>query len=213
VAGGHSIDSPEPIYGLLAIGIVDPARVLRNNTAQAGDAVILSKPLGVGIYSAALKQGNLDASMYEEMLASMTLLNDAGAKMKDIAGVHSMTDVTGFGVLGHLLEMCHGSALGAEIRFEALPLLTQAHHLAMSGVGTGGAKRNWNSCGHEVVLPADAPEWWRGILCDPQTSGGLLIACSQESVLEVLDLLRNRTATSATVIGEISDQRANVQVR
>ena len=213
VAGGHSIDSPEPIYGLVAIGMVDPARVLRNNTAQAGDAIILSKPVGVGIYSAALKRGDLDAAMYEEMLRSMTQLNDAGAKMKDIAGVHAMTDVTGFGVLGHLLEMCRGAGLGAEVRFEELPLLTHARRLAESGVGTGGAKRNWNSYRHEVELPADAPEWWRGILCDPQTSGGLLIACSQDSAADVLDLLRSRTAFEAKVIGKFCGQRPTVRVR
>jgi selenide, water dikinase len=213
VAGGHSIDSPEPIYGLVAIGLVDPTRVLRNNTAQAGDAIILSKPLGVGIYSAALKRGDLDASMYAEVLHSMTQLNDAGAKMKDIAGVHAMTDVTGFGLLGHLLEMCRGAALGAEVRFEALPLLTHACRLAEHGVGTGGAKRNWISYGHEVELPADAPEWWRGILCDPQTSGGLLIACSGDSTREVLDLLYSRAALSGTVIGKFPDQSSNVHVR
>jgi len=218
VAGGHSIDSPEPIYGLVAIGIVDPSRILRNNTAQAGDAVILSKPIGVGIYSAALKRGEVDALMYEEMLRSMTQLNDAGAKMKDIAGVHAMTDVTGFGILGHLLEMCrgaacYGQALGAEVRFEELPLLSHTSRLAESGVGTGGAKRNWNSYGHEVEMPADAPGWWRGILCDPQTSGGLLIACSQDSVREVLELLRSHTGKSAHVIAEFSDRRSNVRVR
>jgi selenide,water dikinase len=212
VAGGHSIDSPEPIYGLVAIGLVHPSRILRNNTALAGDVIILTKPIGVGIYSAALKRGDLDAFMYDEMLRSMTQLNDAGAKMKDIAGVHAMTDVTGFGVLGHLLEMCRGASLGAEIQFEALPLLAQARRLAESGVGTGGAKRNWNSYGHEVELPADAPEWWSGILCDPQTSGGLLIACSKDSVQEVLDLVHSRNAGHAKVIAEFTGQRSNVSV-
>jgi selenide,water dikinase len=213
VAGGHSIDSPEPIYGLVAIGIVDPSRVLRNNTARAGDAIILTKPLGVGIYSAALKRGDLNAAMYEEMLRSMTQLNDAGANMKDIAGVHAMTDVTGFGVLGHLLEMCRGAALGAEILFEELPLFSHARRLAGSGVGTGGAKRNWSSYGHEVELPADAPDWWRGILCDPQTSGGLLIACSQDCVPQAVELIRQRTGNSAHLIGEFSDRRSNIRVR
>ena len=213
VAGGHSIDSPEPIYGLVAIGIVDPRRVIRNNTAQAGDKVILSKPLGVGIYSAALKREGLDTTMYAEMLNSMTQLNAVGAEMRDIAGVHAMTDVTGFGLLGHLLEMCRGSSLGAEVEFESLPRFAQARCMAELGIGTGGAKRNWSSYGHEVDLPADAPEWWRGILCDPQTSGGLLIACSSESVPQVLELLRSRKFDSAAVVGEFSAASARVRVR
>lgn len=218
IAGGHSIDSPEPIYGLVAIGMVDPSRVLRNSTAQPGDAVILTKPIGVGIYSAALKRGELDRSMYEEMLSSMTRLNDAGANMKGIVGVHSMTDVTGFGLLGHLLEMCRGAAsrgqsLGAEIQFDALPLLAHARRLAESGIGTGGAKRNWNSYGHEVEMPTDAPEWWRGILCDPQTSGGLLIGCAKDSVQEVLDVFSGQTDGHAKVIAEFFEHRSNVTVR
>ena len=153
VAGGHSIDSPEPIYGLVAIGMVDPSRVIRNSTARAGDKIVLTKPLGVGIYSAALKRQELDAPLYEEMVRSMTQLNAVGAEMRAIGGVHAMTDVTGFGLLGHLLEMCRGASLGAEIEFEALPLFTHAQRLAEIGIGTGGAKRNWKSYGHEVDLP------------------------------------------------------------
>jgi len=218
VAGGHSIDSPEPIYGLVAIGIVDPRRVMRNSTAQAGDKVILTKRLGVGIYSAALKRQELDALMYQEMVNSMTQLNAVGVEMRNITGVHAMTDVTGFGLLGHLLEMCRGAAsrsvsLGAEIKFESLPLFVHARRLAEMGIGTGGAQRNWNSYGAEVELPADAPEWWRGILCDPQTSGGLLIACSNESVPQVLELLRSRHFDGAVVIGEFAAAQPRVCVR
>jgi selenide,water dikinase len=213
VAGGHSIDSPEPIYGLVAIGTVDPSRVMRNSTARAGDKIVLTKRLGVGIYSAALKRQELGAPLYEEMVSSMTQLNAVGAEMRNIAGVHAMTDVTGFGLLGHLLEMCRGAALGAEIGFDSLPLFTEAQHFAEQGIGTGGAKRNWSSYGHEVELPRDAPEWWRGLLCDPQTSGGLLIACSSDSVPAVLDLLGTRNFHGASVIGEFSATQARVRVR
>ena len=213
VAGGHSIDSPEPIYGLVAIGIVDPSQVMRNSTARAGDKIILTKRLGVGIYSAAFKRQELDAASYEEMVKSMTQLNAVGSEMTGVAGVHAMTDVTGFGLLGHLLEMCQGASIGAELAFTALPLFNQAQRLAEMGIGTGGAKRNWSSYGHEVELPPDAPEWWRGLLCDPQTSGGLLIACSSESVPQALELLRSRNFHGARVIGEFSGAEPRVRVR
>jgi selenide,water dikinase len=194
-------DSPEPIYGLVAIDLVEPSRVIRNKTARAGDEIILTKRLGIGIYSAALKRQELDAHLYEEMVRSMTQLNVIGAEMGDIAGVHAMTDVTGFGLLGHLLEMRHGASLCAELQIEALPLLTRAQQLAEMGIGTGGAKRNWASYGHKVDLPVDAPEWLRGVSCDPQTSGGMLISCSSDSAPEVLELLRKRTFIHASVLG------------
>ena len=213
VAGGHSIDSPEPIYGLVAIGIVDPRRVIRNSTARAGDKIILTKRLGAGIYSAALKRQEIDAPMYREMVNSMTQLNAVGAEMRNIAGVHAMTDVTGFGLLGHLLEMCRGAAIGAEVKFVSLPLFAQTRCMAEKGIGTGGATRNWSGYGHEVELPADAPEWWRGVLCDPQTSGGLLIACSRESAPQVLELLRSRNFDGAAVVGEFSAAPPRVCVR
>ena len=212
VAGGHSIDSPEPIYGLVAIGLVDPSRVIRNNTARAGDKIILTKALGVGIYSAALKRQQLEAPLYMEMVGSMTQLNAVGAEMRGIEGVHGMTDVTGFGLLGHLLEMCRGASLGAELRFASLPLFTDARRLAESGIGTGGAQRNWKSYGHEVELRADAPDWWRGILCDPQTSGGLLIGCSSDSAPQVLELLDRRNFDHAMVVGEFGSAPTRVRV-
>jgi selenide,water dikinase len=212
VAGGHSIDSPEPIYGLVAIGLVDPSRVIRNSTARAGDKIILTKALGVGIYSAALKRQQLEAPLYKEMVGSMTQLNAVGAEMRGIEEVHAMTDVTGFGLLGHLLEMCRGASLGAELRFASLPLFTDARRLAESGIGTGGAQRNWISYGHEVELPADAPDWWRGILCDPQTSGGLLIGCSSDSAPQVLELLDRRNLDHAMVVGEFTAAPTRVRV-
>jgi selenide, water dikinase len=204
VAGGHSIDSAEPIYGLVAVGLADPSRILRNSTAQAGDRLILTKPLGVGIYSAAFKRQQLDDACYREMLASTTQLNSIGAKLPNIEGVHAVTDVTGFGLLGHLLEMCRGSALSAQISMEHIPLLSAARSLAESGIGTGAAKRNWQSYGADVDLTT---EWQRSILCDPQTSGGLLIACSAEAEPAVQALV-----PGGQVIGEFTAGPPRVRV-
>jgi selenide, water dikinase len=212
IAGGHSIDAPEPIYGLVAIGTVDPARLLRNSTAQAGDRLILTKRLGIGIFSAALKRRELDDQSYAEMLASTTQLNDLGAWLPDIRGVHSVTDVTGFGLLGHTLEMCRGSSLGAVLMWEALPMLPTAREMAQAGIGTGAAKRNWASYGAEVDLGPALPDWARDILCDPQTSGGLLIACAPAAVEEVLALSRRHGFMHASAVGEFVAGPARVQV-
>jgi selenide,water dikinase len=213
VAGGHSIDSPEPIYGLVALGIVDPARVMRNSTAQAGDQLILTKRLGVGIYSAALKRQQLNEASYREMIASTTQLNAVGADLAGMAGVHAVTDVTGFGLLGHLLEMCRSASLGADVIFEQVPVFAGARALAQDGIGTGAAKRNWASYGHEVEIAADAPEWQRGLLCDPQTSGGLLIACSTESAPAVLNLLGQRKFEHTSIIGAFTSGAPRIHVR
>lgn len=213
VAGGHSIDSPEPIYGLVAMGLVDPSRVIRNSTARAGDKIILTKALGVGIYSAALKRQELEAPQYDEMVGSMTQLNSVGAGMNGIDGVHAMTDVTGFGLLGHLLEMCRGASMNAEVAFASLPLFRNAQQMAEAGISTGGAKRNWSSYGHEASLPPDMLEWQRAVLCDPQTSGGLLIACSGNAVDSVMDLLRARHFDRSSVVGEFMPMPANSQPR
>ena len=212
VAGGHSIDSLEPIYGLVALGIVDPARIMRNSTAQPGDQLILAKRLGVGIYSAALKQQQLDEASYREMLSSTTQLNAAGADLPDIAGVHAVTDVTGFGLLGHLLEMCRSASLGAGIEMEQVPVFPGAKALAESGIGTGAAKRNWASYGHEVEIPAGISDWQRSILCDPQTSGGLLVACSAKAAPAVLELFRSRGFDHASVIGAFTSGVPRVRV-
>jgi selenide,water dikinase len=212
VAGGHSIDSPEPIYGLVALGIVDPARVMRNSTAQAGDQLILTKRLGVGIYSAALKRHQLNEASYREMIASTTQLNAVGADLAAMAGVHAVTDVTGFGLLGHLLEMCRSASLGADVTFEQVPVFPGAKVLAQEGIGTGAAKRNWASYGHEVDIADDAPDWQRGLLCDPQTSGGLLIACSAESVPAVLNLLAEQKFDHASIIGAFTSAGPRIHV-
>lgn len=204
VAGGHSIDAPEPIYGLAVIGLVDPDRILRNSTARAGDRLILTKPLGIGIFSAALKRRELDDMSYAAMIASTTQLNAVGAELPEISGVHAVTDVTGFGLLGHTLEMCRGASLTARIGIGSLPIFPAASRLAETGVATGASKRNWASYGRDVALPPALPEWRRNLLCDPQTSGGLLIACVPDAVARVLELARSRGFSAAAEIGSFA---------
>jgi selenide,water dikinase len=212
VAGGHSIDSPEPIYGLAVFGLVDPNRILRNSTARPGDRLILTKRLGIGIFSAALKKGQLDEDSYSEMLQSTTQLNAVGAELPAIAGVHAATDVTGFGLLGHGLEMCRGASLTARIEWANLPIFPSARRLAEAGLGTGASKRNWASYGEAVELPAGLPVWQRDLLCDPQTSGGLLIACAPEALPDVLDLVRRRGFVHAAEIGALEPGPARIRV-
>ena len=203
IAGGHSIDNPEPIYGLVALGIVHPARIKRNDRAQAGDVLILGKALGVGILSAALKKGELRDKAYQQMIESTTQLNTAGIALAEIDGVHAMTDVTGFGLLGHLHEICRGSKLHAGIRFDALPILSAAKHLAQDGYATGASDRNWTSVGPHVQLPAGAPEWHNKMLTDPQTSGGLLVACDRASAQRVLEIFKQQGVKYACEIGAL----------
>ena len=190
VAGGHSIDTLEPIYGLVALGIVHPRKVKRNDRAQSGDALILGKPLGIGILSAALKKGELSAEGYRQMLETTTQLNTPGTRLAEFEGVHALTDVTGFGLAGHLLENCRGSKLGAEVRFDDLPVLPEALDWVKQGTATGASERNWQSYGHEVRLPPAWPEWKRKLITDPQTSGGLLVACSAEVESQVIEEFR-----------------------
>jgi selenide,water dikinase len=212
LAGGHSIDAPEPIYGLAAVGIVHPDHVKRNDRAKAGDVLILGKPLGVGVLSAALKKGKLSDEGYRQMLDTTTQLNRVGAQLAAMPEVHAMTDVTGFALLGHLLEICRGSKLGAQVRFDDLPILSVAHELAQQGYATGAADRNWKSYGAEVDLPQGFPEWQRKLLCDPQTSGGLLVACSPKVADEVLTAFHATGFAAARVIGEIGEGAARVRI-
>ncbi len=212
VAGGHSIDSPEPIYGLVALGLVHPERVLRNVGARPGDRLILTKGLGVGIQGAALKRGELSAESYAAMVASTTQLNRLGADMPPISGVHAMTDLTGFGLLGHSLEMVRGSALGLRIDFSALPILPGVAALAAAGIRTGASARNWSSFGEEVRLGAALPGWGRDLLCDPQTSGGLLIAVAPDHVDSVMAKARERGFAGASVIGSFGEGDGTVSV-
>ncbi|MBP6814367.1 MAG: selenide, water dikinase SelD [Burkholderiaceae bacterium] len=212
IAGGHSIDVLEPIYGLVGLGVVDPARVLTNAGAKAGDLLILSKPLGIGILSAALKQGRLSADGYAQMIRWATTLNRVGAKLADIDGVHAVTDVTGFGLAGHLLEMCRGAGLTGVVRFDALPLIEEARALVRDGVATGASTRNWAGYGDSVALPADAAQWQRNLLTDPQTSGGLLIACAPDALGAVQAAIRALQGEAGAIVGEMRAGAARVVV-
>lgn len=203
IAGGHSIDVVEPIYGLVGLGIVHPKHVKRNSGAHAGDILILGKPLGIGILSAALKKGLLSAAGYAEMIAQTTRINISGAALAGLEGVHAMTDVTGFGLAGHLLEICRGSKLRAELEFARLPLIPEAVKYVREGIATGASARNWSGYGHELSLPADAGEWQQKLLSDPQTSGGLLVACAPECEAEVLSEFR-RDGFQPAVIGRLA---------
>jgi selenide,water dikinase len=211
IAGGHSIDSKEPIYGLVALGLVHPDRLLTNRAGKAGDVLILTKPLGVGIYSAALKQGRLDAVGYAAMIASTTKLNTFGKDLADMEGVHALTDVTGFGLLGHALEMARGAGLTAEILARP-PLLPGVEALAREGVRTGASTRNWESYGGSVDLPADFGDWQADILTDPQTSGGLLIAVEPGSADAVLASAKAAGFPAAAIVGRLTAGPARVVV-
>jgi selenide,water dikinase len=202
IAGGHSIDVLEPIYGLVALGLVHPKKVKKNSSAKAGDALILGKPLGVGILSAALKKGKLSDAGYAQMVEWTTKLNTPGQALAEMPAVHALTDVTGFGLAGHLLEICRGSGLAAEVRFDDLPLIAEALSWAKDGVATGASDRNWNGYGHEVDFRGE--EWQKKLLSDPQTSGGLLVACAAEAVPRVLEAFKSKGFAQAAVIGELS---------
>lgn len=212
IAGGHSIDSAEPIYGLVALGLVHPDRLLRNSGARAGDRLILTKPLGVGIYSAALKQDRLEPEGYAALIASTTQLNAIGKDLPAFEGVHSVTDVTGFGLLGHALEMARGAGLHALLDADAVPLHGGVEALARDGVRTGAAVRNWASYGEAVVLPEPFEPWRRDLLCDPQTSGGLLIAVAPEAADKVLRLARAGGFERAAIVGRFAEGPARVEV-
>jgi selenide,water dikinase len=212
VAGGHSIDSVEPIYGLAVTGVVDPKLVKRNSGARSGDVLILGKPLGVGIFSAALKKGLLDEAGYRAMIEVTTQLNLPGEALAHSSGVHAMTDVTGFGLLGHLLEMCRGSALGARIESGRLPLLPGVLELARAGIATGASTRNWQSCGEQIRLPSHLEGAMRAILTDPQTSGGLLVACAPDEASRVLDVFGRLGFGGATVIGRFIGEVVRIDV-
>ncbi len=210
VAGGHSIDSAEPIYGLVALGLVHPDRLLRNSGGRAGDRLILTKPLGIGIYGAALKQGRLDAAGYAAMIASATRLNAVGTRLAGLPGVHAMTDVTGFGLLGHALELCRGAGLRARLSLDDVPLLPGVAALAQGGVRTGAAGRNWASYGEAVEAPV--PEWKRDLLCDPQTSGGLLVAAAADAAEAVLAMVRAAGHPGAAIVGTLHPGRPGIEV-
>ena len=212
VAGGHSIDSVEPIYGLVALGLVHPDKVLTNKGARAGDVLILTKALGVGILSAAFKQERLGGEGYAAMIASTTQLNTLGSRLGGMAGVHAVTDVTGFGLLGHALEMSRGAGLGIEIDATAPAILAEVEALARAGVRTGASTRNWASYGDQVRLPSDLEPWRQDLLTDPQTSGGLLIAAAPETAEALLALARDEGFAASRVVGRAAGGPAGINV-
>lgn len=212
LAGGHTIDAPEPIYGLVALGLVHPQRIKRNRYAQAGDVLILGKPLGVGTLGSAMKMGKLDAAGYRQLIDTTTQLNDVGVELGAFEGVHALTDVTGFGLLGHLLEVCRGSQLGARIEAGKLPLLPTAIGFAQQGIGPGAIERNLASFAADVKFAPQVADWQRRLMADAQTSGGLLAAVAPEDVDAVLALFHRSGFQSACVIGEMHRGEAEVAV-
>ena len=212
IAGGHSIDSVEPIYGLVAIGLVNPKHLKRNCDAKAGDKIILGKPLGVGIYSAALKKDALSPEGYRAMLASTTQLNTPGASLGSVPGVNALTDVTGFGLLGHLLEVCKGSKLSAWVEWNKIPLLPGVRDLLKEGYRTGASGRNWAGYSTRVQLGAFGDEQ-RDLLTDPQTSGGLLVTCRPNAVETVMGEFKRAGFEHAAVIGEMIAGEPRIEVR
>jgi len=217
IAGGHSIDSVEPIYGLVVLGLAHPSRIKRNASAQAGDLLVLGKPLGVGILSAALKKEQLSAQGYAQMIASTTRLNTPGPELAALDGVHAMTDVTGFGLAGHALEIARGSGVDAHIDWARVPLLDGVRGLAEQGHVTGASGRNWQGYGADVQLPAsgfDAID--QALLSDPQTSGGLLVSCSPDALKDVMAVFVKHGFAQAAVVGSVSQltaEHAKLQIK
>lgn len=202
LAGGHSIDSAEPFYGLVVAGLAHPRQIRPNANAQVGDLLVLLKPLGIGIYSAALRQGALAQEDYREMIGVATQLNRIGTWFGNNDQVHALTDVTGFGLPGHLLEICRASGVNAEIHWSALPWLNKAKPLAQAGYITGASKRNWESYGSHIQMETSLSEWERLLLCDPQTSGGLLASVAVQG-LEELRSQSHSLGFIAPTIGKI----------
>ena len=208
IAGGHSIDTLEPIYGLVALGLVHPDKVKKNSSGKAGDVLILGKPLGIGILSAALKKGKLSAAGYAEMVQWTTKLNTPGEALAAMRDVHALTDVTGFGLAGHLLEICRGSGLSAEVDFDRIPVVSEALDWVKQGVATGASERNWKSYGQDIAWQGE--DWKQKLFTDPQTSGGLLVACAPEAEKEVLEVFRRKGFAGARVIGRLGPGQPRV---
>jgi len=212
IAGGHTIDSVEPIYGLVVMGLVHPGKVRRNADAKAGDVLVLGKPIGVGILSAALKKSALDAAGYARMIETTTRLNTPGIALAELSGVHAITDITGFGLAGHALELARGAGLAVEIEWSKVPLIDGALQLAGDGFVTGASGRNWAGYGSEVTLDPALPAVAKDLATDPQTSGGLLVSCDEASVGEVLDVFAREGFAEAAVIGRVN-KGAGLRIR
>jgi selenide,water dikinase len=213
IAGGHTIDSVEPIYGLVALGLVHPKRVKKNADARAGDVLVLGKPLGVGVLSAALKREQLDAAGYARMIASTTKLNTPGPELAELPGVHALTDVTGFGLAGHALELARGAGLTVTLDMGQVPLIEGVRAAAANGFITGASGRNWAGYGEHVRLPAGFDPIDQSLLTDPQTSGGLLVSCSPDSAEQVIAVFRRHGFAQAAVVGSCSAGPAELVVR
>ena len=201
IAGGHSIDSVEPIYGLVALGLAHPDHIKTNKSAQVGDCLVLGKPVGVGVYSAALKKEALSPGDYAAMIGATTQLNKPGPELAALPGVHALTDVTGFGLAGHALEMARGSGHSVRLRWANVPLLPNAVALASQGMVTGASKRNWEAYGQDVS--GDLEPLQRHLLSDPQTSGGLLVSCSPDALGAVIDTFHRNGFAQAACVGEV----------
>ena len=204
IAGGHTIDSVEPIYGLVVLGLVHPSRVKRNADARPGDRLVLGKPIGVGVLSAALKKERLDAGGYAQMIDCTTRLNTPGPDLAALPGVHALTDVTGFGLAGHALELARGARCDLHVDWPRVPQLPGVRSLAAAGVVTGASARNWASYGEDVMLPPGFAAEDQALLTDPQTSGGLLVSCTPEVMDEVIAIFRRHGFDAAAEIGEVS---------
>jgi selenide,water dikinase len=212
IAGGHSIDSVEPIYGLVVLGLAHPSRIKRNASAQVGDVLVLGKPIGVGIYSAALKKEALSPEGYAQMIASTTRLNTPGPDLAALAGVHALTDVTGFGLAGHALEMARGAGLDVHLDWSAVPLLEGVQALAQQGFITGASGRNWAGYGAEVALPEGFSAVDQALLSDPQTSGGLLVSCAPSSIEQVMAVFAQHGFAQAAVVGKVASLKGDKPV-
>jgi selenide,water dikinase len=212
IAGGHTIDSVEPIYGLVVMGLVHPEKVRRNADAEAGDVLVLGKPLGVGVLSAALKKEKLGAAGYAQLIATTTRLNKPGIVLADLNGVHALTDVTGFGLAGHTLEVARGAGLRAVIEWSRVPLLDGVAAMAADGFITGASGRNWAGYGADVTLAPGLPAVAKDLLSDPQTSGGLLVSCAPGEVDAVLQVFRDGGFAEAAVIGRVEAGPAGLLV-
>ncbi len=213
IAGGHTIDSVEPIYGLVVLGLVHPSHVKRNADARAGDKLVLGKPIGVGVLSAALKKNELSTEGYAQMIVTTTKLNKPGIALAKLDGVHALTDVTGFGLAGHTLELARGAKLRAHIDWAQVPLLAGVRELASQGLVTGASSRNAAANAAQISLPTGFSDIDAALLHDPQTSGGLLVSCSAEAVDEVLSIFRELGFAEAAVIGEVSEGPVGLTVR
>ena len=213
IAGGHTIDSVEPIYGLVVMGLVHPGQVRRNADARPGDLLVLGKPLGVGVMSAALKKDRLDAAGYARMLASTTQLNTPGPALAALPGVHALTDVTGFGLAGHALELARGAGVTVTLDWSAVPLHEGVAAMAADGFVTGASGRNWAGYGADVALDATLPPVARDLLTDPQTSGGLLVSCEPRAVDAVLQLFQRDGFARAAVVGRVDAGAPRLNVR